>query len=307
MRLVADIGGTNTRVALAGAAASRSYRNADFLSFEAVLQDFLTQSDAQFDQLVVAMAGPVTGNTGRLTNLDWRIDGAELSARFGGAQVRGSNELTALGYAALDLRDTQLIPVLPRAPRSGSVQQQALVVGIGTGFNLSPVLRANGHTLCPAVEAGHVSLPSVLVSGLDQIQSGLGAQFASVEALFSGRGRRRFLSLVTGQEILRATPYLERQGQADNQVFDQALDHYARLIGLYLSELKIAYLPDGGIYLAGGVARSSLVGNRIAICAKAARRENPVIKADPGIWIIADDAAALTGCGGLYLGPAARA
>ncbi|WP_370231237.1 glucokinase [Cognatishimia sp.] len=302
MRLVADIGGTNTRLAFVSPDAtqigsSRSFQNAQFDSFESVLAAFLGDAPSP-EQLVVAMAGPVVGNRGRLTNLDWVVDGSELSARFDGASVHVINDLTALGYAALRLAPNQVVPIV-KHPAPQSLQKQALVVGIGTGFNVSPVVSVRDQTICPAVEAGHTSMFTSISTALDQIAPDLSAAFPTVEALFSGRGRRLFLSHVTGQEVARVTPFIAKQGQADNAAADAALDHYARLIGVLIAELKVAYLPTDGVFLAGGVARSSLTGNRAEICAQEAMRENAFVKITPSISIIDDDAAALIGCAAL--------
>lgn len=300
MRLVADIGGTNTRLAFVSPGhtapeAAKSYRNASFDCFEAVISEFLSGNAPQFEQLVVAMAGPVVGNAGRLTNLDWVIDGDALSERFGGVPVRVINDLTALGYSALKLAPGQLDPVVENLVQQSS-QRQALVVGIGTGFNVSPAVETGGRTVCPAVEAGHTTLYASIAAALDQLKPGLARNFPTVEALFSGRGRRKFLSLLTGEAVASATPYIAACGKPENAPFDAALDTYAILIGMLLAELKIAYLPTDGIFLAGGIARSSLTGDRSGLCGKAALRENAYIKVSPPIWLIDDDAAALTGC-----------
>lgn len=300
MRLVADIGGTNTRLAFVPPGATslesvQSFRNAGFDSFESVISDYLSDNAVRMEELVVAMAGPVVGNSGRLTNLDWVIDGEALSKRFGGTALRVVNDLTALGHAALKLTADQLVPVVETTVQR-SIQRQALVVGIGTGFNVSPAVEMGGHTVCPAVEAGHTTLFASITAEIDRLKPGLAQHFPTVEALFSGRGRRRFLSLLTGETIESATPYIANQGTPENASFDAALDDYATLIGMLLAELKIAYLPTDGIFLAGGVARSSLTRERSALCAKAAMRENAYVQVSPPIWLIYDDAAALTGC-----------
>ena len=71
MRLVADIGGTNSRLALAPTGSVeltsiRSYVNADYKCFDNVISDYLSNSNAKVKQLVIAMAGPVRNNVGRL-------------------------------------------------------------------------------------------------------------------------------------------------------------------------------------------------------------------------------------------------
>ena len=117
------------------------------------------------------------------------------------------NDLTALGYAALRLTPSQLVPVAERSV-DNSIPRQALVVGIGTGFNVSPVFEKDGHTICPAVEAGHTSLYASITAELDRLMPRLAQGVTTVEALFSGRGRRKFLSLFTGENVKSATPYI---------------------------------------------------------------------------------------------------
>ena len=70
MRLVADIGGTNSRLALAPTGSgellgTRSYVNADYNCFDNVISNYLSNSDASVEQLVIAMAGPVRSKIGR--------------------------------------------------------------------------------------------------------------------------------------------------------------------------------------------------------------------------------------------------
>ncbi len=307
MRLVADIGGTNTRLALTGpntaeVESPRGYRNADYACFEDVILAFFDEVGTCIpEQIVVAMAGPVNGNRGRLTNLDWVIDGAALSSRFSGATVCIINDLTALGHAAFHLQLAQLVSLVTNdAPRSR--QRQALVVGIGTGFNVSPAIDLGDQTVCLPVEAGHTSLYASVSAELDNLKPGLSAAFSTVETLFSGRGRRRFLSLLTDETVASATPYIAKTGRPGNEEFDAVLDSYAHLIGVLLRELKVAYLPTGGIFLAGGVARSSLVGERAGICCSALLHDNEYVSLSPSVWIVDDDAAALTGCASLVIG-----
>ena len=78
--LVADVGGTNTRVALAEGDQLQSqsikrYKNADHAGLETVIRLFLEEHGAPDCRgAAVAVAGPVRDGKGELTNLDWSID-----------------------------------------------------------------------------------------------------------------------------------------------------------------------------------------------------------------------------------------
>ena len=305
MRLVADIGGTNSRLALAPTGSveltsTRSYVNADYKCFDNVISDYLSNSNATVEQLVIAMAGPVRNNVGRLTNLDWEINGNKLAQSFGTVPALVINDLTALGHSALKLAPNQVSPVVNQ-PVINHRQKQALVIGIGTGFNVSPVIEFGGVSVCAEVEAGHTTLFSSILLELENLMTGMSHAFSTVESLFSGRGRRQFMSLLTGERVDSASMFIDKQGILENQAYDHALDRYAELIGMLIAEFKVSYLPHDGIFLAGGVARSSLTGNRTTLCAEAAMCENDVIKLKPPVWSINDDAAALVGCASLKI------
>ena len=305
MRLVADIGGTNSRLALAPTGSveltsTRSYVNADYKCFDNVISDYLSNSNAKVKQLVIAMAGPVRNNVGRLTNLDWEIDGNKLAQSLGTVPALVINDLTALGHSALKLAPNQVSPIVNR-PVINHRQKQALVIGIGTGFNVSPIIEFGGVSVCAEVEAGHTTLFSSILLELENLMTGMSHAFSTVESLFSGRGRRQFMSLLTGERVCSASMFIGKQGILENQAYDHALDRYAELIGMLIAEYKVSYLPHDGIFLAGGVARSSLTGNRTTLCAEAAMCENDVIKLKPPVWSINDDAAALVGCASLKI------
>ena len=305
MRLVADIGGTNSRLALAPTGSveltsTRSYVNADYKCFDNVISDYLSNSNATVKQLVIAMAGPVRNNVGRLTNLDWEINGNKLAKSFGTVPALVINDLTALGHSALKLAPNQVSPIVNQ-PVINHRQKQALVIGIGTGFNVSPVIEFGGVSVCAEVEAGHTTLFSSILLELENLMTGMSHAFSTVESLFSGRGRRQFMSLLTGERVDSASMFIDKQGILENQAYDHALDRYAELIGMLIAEFKVSYLPHDGIFLAGGVARSSLTGNRTTLCAEAAMCENDVIKLKPPVWSINDDAAALVGCASLKI------
>ena len=81
--LVADIGGTNTRVALADgrqivSGTIRRYSNADYPGLETVLRRYISdEHDVNPIAACVAVAGPVRDGRASMTNLDWTMDKAQ--------------------------------------------------------------------------------------------------------------------------------------------------------------------------------------------------------------------------------------
>src|SRR5262249_22780124 len=74
--LVADLGGTNARLDLADLATLQlsnpvSWRRAEFSSLQAVVERYLEGVAGRPTAAAVAVAGPVVGETIRLTNSPW--------------------------------------------------------------------------------------------------------------------------------------------------------------------------------------------------------------------------------------------
>ncbi len=301
MNLIADIGGTNARLALAGSAdpeplSLRRYRNADFASFEDVLERYLADTgEPRFKRMVIAVAGPILGNAAQMTNLSWRIAGPELVARFGAENVVLINDLTALGHAARHLGPDQL-DNLVEGNAAPDLAQQALVVGIGTGFNVSPIIHCGDKVICPSVEAGHASLPMSVAREMARYAAGLDAFFPTIEHCFSGRGLQDFLHHMTGLQDTDAADHVARYGVQGYEKATAAVDLYATMLGHLLNDLTLAYLPARGIFLAGGVARSVLSTPAARHCAEIMRRPSQYYPGQVPAWIITGDVAALIGC-----------
>ena len=162
-RLVADIGGTNTRVALARGTRCGS-GHASAASATPTIPDlprgagrYPGTPDTAPAAACVAMAGPVRDGVGTLTNLDWTVDRDVVAAGDRRRRVAILNDLQAQGHALDHLTADNLTGVLPG--QSDRPHAAKLVIGVGTGLNAAPVFRLGGQTLVPPSESGHVSLP----------------------------------------------------------------------------------------------------------------------------------------------------
>ncbi|MDA9207313.1 glucokinase [Octadecabacter sp.] len=297
MRLVADIGGTNTRLALCQDRkivphTLRSFANDDWGHLYEIIKAFLGVNSTDLDDMVLAVAGPVVGERATLTNRNWTIDRAELQQLISCPVVHLMNDLSALGYATPSLKEKQL-HVLFEASGISAECGQYLVVGIGTGFNVSPVLKTFRGTHCLSAEAGHVTLPNS-ISVMIEKKFGTEQHFFSIEDLFSGRGFQKFCGIATGQENLQGKAVIQSYG--DHVELANAVDCYAEILGQLLRELTLAYMPTQGIYLAGSVARAIMKTAPLA-CLKVFSNPYEINAASPpNLLLIEDDFAALHGC-----------
>ncbi|MGZ8309381.1 MAG: glucokinase, partial [Rhodoplanes sp.] len=142
--LVADIGGSNTRLAVAGrtgrAEHVHAFANDSVPGLVAAIGDYLTRMESMGqrpDAAVLAVAGPVQGRRIVLTNRAWEIDLDAIQHRFSFRYVRALNDFEALAWALPwfepeDVR--QLGPALP--VRNGT----KAVLGPGTGLGVAALL-----------------------------------------------------------------------------------------------------------------------------------------------------------------------
>ena len=305
--LVADVGGTNTRVALARGGrvlpdTIHRYPNRENPDLWSILRRYLAEQGAPAcSEACVALAGPVRDGEGRMTNLKWRIDGEGLRAATGARKVAILNDLQAQGHALGHVDEDMISTVLERDPGALPARATRLVIGIGTGFNSAAVHEiAGGRHVVPS-ESGHAGLPVQDEAGLALAQW-LRARhgFAAVEDVLSGRGLER-LHLWLGQraggeEALSAAEIVRAAGT--DEAANETLRHFARVLGAVAGDLALIHLPFGGIYLAGGVARAvapHLGASGFAEAFRDKGRFSGFMRNFP-VFLIEDDYAALTGC-----------
>lgn len=309
LALLADIGGTNTRVALADGAAVRTgsirrYSNAEFADLGAVLRRYLSDEGASgVAGVCVAAAGPVRDGVAVMTNLDWTIDAPLLTAATGARRTAILNDLQAQGHALGFIAEGDLKTVIAGPAQAGAAM---LVVGVGTGMNAAPVHGSGAARLVAPSECGHISMPirNERDFRLSQFLCSTGPHahgFAGVEDVLAGRGLERLYAFVTheaGAEVtISAAEVMERLAQGEAAAQDCAR-LYMGILGAELGNLALIHLPFGGIYLIGGVARAmSPYFDQMGLTA-AFRDKGRFADFMQSfrVQIVTDDFAALTGC-----------
>lgn len=300
--LLGDVGGTNARLAIArngaidGETVTR-FRGDDYASFDDVVRQFLTEQDnPHISSVCVAVAGPVSGGKAQLTNRNWDFSEDRLARLTDADQVRLINDLTALGYATPALRGDGLA-VLREAPEDRARNGQALVVGLGTGFNVCAVrVLPGGAITALEAEEGHTCLPANIYQRLVDLFGRDGAAaFFSTEETFAGRGLSRLHAARTNTAAVRSETIAEAAWQGDPEAV-ATYDMFAELVGLLCRELALRFMPLEGMFLAGSVGRS--IADRMEIFEAAFLAEAYMrhIPENTPLFLIRDDMAALQGC-----------
>ncbi|SMO74594.1 glucokinase [Paracoccus laeviglucosivorans] len=298
--LLADVGGTNARLALArdggvDADSITRFRGDDHPDFDEVVRLYLeAKGQPQIDAVCVAVAGPVSQGRARLTNRDWTFSEERLQELTGAGRARLINDLTALGYATPALSG-EAAGFLRDAPVQAA-NGQRLVVNAGTGFNVCAVkVLPTGGIACLEAEVGHIRLPVSVERPLREVLGAKADPLDSVEELFAGRGLAKLHALLTDTPPQRAEAVVAAADQGDAAA-TATCDLYARLFGLMCRELALSFMPMEGMFLAGSVARSAT--QRIEIFEQAFLSDPLMAQIPRGvpIGVIRDDMAALHGC-----------
>jgi glucokinase len=211
--LAGDIGGTNSRFSLfsiehvchighgQGVPGTlhfrKTYKNDDYPSFLAVLQEFMNdpQSTPAIAVACFGVAGPTSNNRAMLTNRGgWEIDGGKLEAATGITTVSVINDFVAAGYGVLTLDDATECVCLQDAPKLRSAP--IAVVGAGTGLGecfMTPVASGPAGQVeytCFPSEGGHVEFApkNPMEVELLAYMTELHPARVSVERIVSGAG-----------------------------------------------------------------------------------------------------------------------
>jgi glucokinase len=315
--LVADIGGTNTRVALAKSTrilpeTVRKYSNSEFPGLETVLRRYVEEEDnVDCTSACVAVAGPVRNGVGELTNLDWTIDNETLVRATRAERVAILNDLQAQGHALGHLDPSKVRQIISGATaRPGATQ---LVIGVGTGFNAAAVIDTDHGRFVPPSECGHANLPIRNDEELrlcQYVESAHG--FPAVEDVLSGRGLERvyrWLGHEAGDEReMGAAEIMEGVNEGADDRAAEAVRFFVRMLGTVAGNLSLIHLPFGGVYLIGGVARA-MTPHLDQFGFETAFRDKGRFAGFMGnfsVSVIEDDFAALIGCAS-FLAASAKA
>ena len=263
--LVADIGGTNTRVALADGRQVRGetirrYSNADYPGLETVLRRYI-DDEGGVDPIAacVAVAGPVRDGRATMTNLNWTIDKDTLTCATKAKTVAILNDVQAQGLALGYLDDANIRTIIDGP--TGLPNAARLVVGVGTGFNAAPVFDTDKGRLVTPSESGHANLPIRTERELRLCQFVSNAHgFPAVEDVLSGRGLERVYAFL-GEEVgisaeAKAKDIMAACADGSDPRATEAAQVFTQILGTVCGNLSLIQLPFGGVYLVGGVARA---------------------------------------------------
>ncbi len=259
--LVADIGGTNARFAMVDHASAPTRMcsktaTANHPDISAAIREtVLSEADEKPRTAIIAVAGPVTGNTIPLTNAAWVVEPLKMIDELGLDRVIVLNDFEAQalalpGYQGEDIEQVGQGMMRPEATK--------FVLGPGTGLGAAAMIFAAGTWVPVPGEGGHVELGPVSSEDFEIWQhiprrnGRIGA-----EDLLSGTGLPKLAQAVsdwmTSTRQFETPASITQAANNNDPVAVKTLEVFARALGRVAGDFALATLARGGVFLTGGI------------------------------------------------------
>ena len=310
MLLAGDIGGTKTLLGLFQQAPDRpesievgEFTTLDYDGLAPMIREFLRARNIetrQIDAACFGIAGAITEQVARLTNVPWLVDAEDVAASARLGRVWLLNDLEALATA---------VPVL--APDELAVLQQGIVVpsgnaaviAAGTGLGEALLLNVDGRFVPGESEGGHADFAArtsrelALVAALTRIFGRV-----SVEHVLSGPGLVNLYQFthqsfgsdpaatpsgVTPARLCVAVGPVKDPADLPARISKaamenrcphcrEALDMFVCAYGAEAGNIALRAMATAGVYVGGGIAPKILPALESGLFLEAFRAKEPM-------------------------------
>lgn len=264
--VVADIGGTHARFAIAAVNAGKAttlgepvtLKTSDYVNLWAAWQAFAQTQGGELPRAAsIAIASPIDGDVIKLTNNSWSIRPALIRERLNVDRWTLVNDFGAIGHAVARLPDSEFMHLCGPSeslPANGMIS----ICGPGTGLGVAAVHRhARGYDVIET-EGGHQDF-----APLDEIDDALLRRLqidhgrVSIERIVAGPG------IVAIYETLAAIEGRAVPARSDREIWTLALDgadtlasaalhRFCQSLGAFAGDLALAQGAKG-VVIAGGL------------------------------------------------------
>ena len=258
--LVGDIGATNARFALVGTGRKitrmRVLADSDYSGIDEAIVGYLADVEDRPDQVVLAVASPVTGDRISFTNNPWTFSIRELRRRLGLRRLEVINDFTAVALAVPHLTVGDRVQVGPGQPVADA---PIGIIGPGTGLGVGALVHAGGAWVTLPGEGGHVTMaPGDAREGavLDLMRRRF--DHVSAERVLSGPGLVNLYNALCETEGVPSASYTAAQitdpgiGARDPRCRD-TVAMFCAMLGTVAGNLALTLGACGGVYIAGGI------------------------------------------------------
>jgi len=287
MLLAGDIGGTKTLLGLFSPAAERptpvdvaEFATLDYDGLEPMIEAFLEPrlDAAQIEAATFGVAGAVTDEVARLTNVPWQVDCESVAQRLGFRRTYVINDLEALAFGVTVLDEHELKMLQRGVPHP---KGNGAVIAAGTGLGEALLLNLNGRFIPGASEGGHADFAPRTPREIEMLRELLRIfPRVSVEHILSGPGLVNVYQFThdafgNGRMITPASMAPARLCPAVGEVDDpadlpkkiskaamdrtcdrcvEALSIFVSVYGAEAGNIALRAVATAGVYVGGGIA-----------------------------------------------------
>ena len=274
--LVADVGGTNMRLAAARDGQiiqQKTFETTGSMHLTDAIRSFVAEIGSSPRFVEVAAAGVIVDGYVTLTNAKQGFSADDLTAAAGASNARILNDFEAAAWSLVtaDPKDLSLVqgalpapletPPAPTPPR--------LIIGPGTGLGVGTLAWAGNQPEVLQGEGGHVRIAPrnlsevAIFSKLAELwpatRMGDSDSLAlEAEAIVSGTGMpylMRALEALDGRDPsnMSARDVFQTAEQHSDSLAERAVDIFCHHLGAVAGDLALYISAHGGVFLTGGV------------------------------------------------------
>jgi glucokinase len=268
INLIADIGGTNIRLAQADAQSDTKYTDietyqcAKFSSLIEVISQYIESKNIA-DTCInacLAIACPTDNDIISMTNLPWQFSQKALIETLNLNSLTMINDYTAIAMAIPLLNDSQKVKI---GGGETVTDKPIAVCGPGTGLGVAHLVPVSfaGTTQwhCFSGEGGHVDFAAVdeldikILQYLQTIKTRI-----SYEQLLSGFGLEQMYQAICSingktESKLSAAEISQQAVSGSCTLCQQTLAQFCKVLGSFAGNLALTLNCQGGVYIAGGI------------------------------------------------------
>ena len=265
LALVADIGGTNARFALAPLQGAprliepRKWRVADYPTLADAARAYMDEVAPEKPPRtgIVAVAAPSNRDEVRMTNCKWQFSVSETKRQLGFHHFEVINDFAANSWGILDLDDEDLMSIGDKRLKSDRTGTFA-ALGPGTGLGVGAVKReADGTTTVFGTEGGHVDFAPVSEEE-DRILVHLRKRFGRVsyERILCGSGLVNLYDAVTGKGLDIAPEVITGRASEGDAEAQRIVEMFCEILGSFAGNVALMHGAWEGVFLSGCMLRA---------------------------------------------------
>lgn len=268
VNLIADIGGTNIRLAQADTQSDTKYTDIEtyqcgkFSSLIEVISLYIESKNIA-DTCInacLAIACPTDNDIISMTNLPWQFSQQELIQTLNLNSLTMINDYTAIAMAIPLLSESQKVKI---GGGNTIADKPIAVCGPGTGLGVAHIVPISisgvSQWHCFSGEGGHVDFAAVdeldvkILQYLYTIKKRV-----SYEQLLSGYGLEQIYQAICAingknEGNLSAAEISQQAVSGNCTLCQQTLAQFCKVLGSFAGNLSLTLNCQGGVYIAGGI------------------------------------------------------